>query len=83
MARRVATAAGAYAGQRFFAGMTTPGTATFPIQYAAGAAALVLGMRSSTTGAMARVYDMAEGAALGQLGVMGYQSQTPLFAPTE
>lgn len=83
MARKVATAAGAYGGQRFFAGMTTPGTASFPIQYAVGGAALMLGMRSSTSGAMARVYDLAEGAALGQLGVMGFQAQTPLFSPTE
>ena len=33
--------------------MTTPGTATFPIQYAVGGLALVLGMRRTTTGAQA------------------------------
>jgi hypothetical protein len=76
-----AHAAGAYAGQKFFAGMTTPGTDSFPIQYTLGIAAVVFDMsRRPASGLTARALNLMEGAAVGQLAVMGYQSATPLFS---
>lgn len=79
---KAANAVGAFGGQKFFAGMTTPGTDSFPIQYAAGGLALLLGMRKTTGAGAQRLFDLAEGAALGQLGVMGFQASTPLFSDT-
>jgi len=76
-----ATLVGAYGGQKFFAGMTTPGTAAFPIQYSVGLLATLIDIAKPPTGASsARLLDLMQGVGLGQVAVMGYQSATPLFA---
>lgn len=72
---------GAWAGQKFLGGMMTPGLSTIPLHYSIGAvfAVLELGGQVGRTRTGRMVASAVDGLVAGQLGVMGYANQSPLF----
>jgi hypothetical protein len=75
----LATAAGAYGGQKFFANAGTPMLESVPLHYTLGPALILLAGRGRKSRGKSVIGGLGVGLVAGQLGVAGFKAATPLF----